>query len=391
MPIQAAANRVKQELASGQTKSEPGQSKTQSEILQMCGIPDDEVAAFAESEHWLRYFPPKATEDLQAFGLCADWRRSMITTSMNPYYDSFIRWQFNTLRANNKIHYGKKYTIYSALDKQPCADHDRAEGEGVGVQEYAGIKIQLLELPESLSHLQGKDIFLVAATLRAETMYGQTNCFVLPTAQYGVYKMKTGEYFVCSDRAAKHFAYQEMMDEFGVYEPVAHVLGQDLIGKPLKAPLCPFEVVYALPMETISMDKGTGIVTSVPSDAPDDWAALRDLQTKEAIRDKYGVKLEWCEPFKPVPIINIAEYGDLTAVTLCDKFKIKSQKDKEALGKAKKEAYLKGFYDGRMLVGICKGELVETAKVKCKKYLIDNGLAVAYAEPESPVISRTKD
>jgi len=30
-------------------------------------------------------------------------------------------------------------------------------------------------------------------------------------------------------------------------------------------------------MMTISMEKGTGIVTSVPSDAPDDYAALRDL------------------------------------------------------------------------------------------------------------------
>jgi len=30
-------------------------------------------------------------------------------------------------------------------------------------------------------------------------------------------------------------------------------------------------------MLTISMTKGTGIVTSVPSDAPDDWACLRDF------------------------------------------------------------------------------------------------------------------
>jgi leucyl-tRNA synthetase len=38
-----------------------------------------------------------------------------------------------------------------------------------------------------------------------------------------------------------------------------------------------YDVVYALPMQTNSLQKGTGIVTSVPSDAPDDWAALRDL------------------------------------------------------------------------------------------------------------------
>jgi len=34
-------------------------------------------------------------------------------------------------------------------------------------------------------------------------------------------------------------------------------------------------------MLTIKDNKGTGIVTSVPSDAPDDYAALRDLQKKE--------------------------------------------------------------------------------------------------------------
>ena len=50
-------------------------------------------------------------------------------------------------------------------------------------------------------------------------------------------------------------------------------------------------------MKTISMTKGTGIVTSVPSDSPDDWAALRDLQTKPAMREEYGVKEEWCVPF----------------------------------------------------------------------------------------------
>jgi leucyl-tRNA synthetase len=50
-------------------------------------------------------------------------------------------------------------------------------------------------------------------------------------------------------------------------------------------------------MLTISMKKGTGIVTSVPSDAPDDWAALRDFQTKENLRKKYNVKEEWCVPF----------------------------------------------------------------------------------------------
>jgi len=34
-----------------------------------------------------------------------------------------------------------------------------------------------------------------------------------------------------------------------------------------------------------------------------------------------------CVPFMPVPIINIPEFGDLTAVKLVEDLKIKSQKD----------------------------------------------------------------
>jgi leucyl-tRNA synthetase len=36
--------------------------------------------------------------------------------------------------------------IYSPLDGQPCADHDRATGEGVNPQEYTLIKLEVLEL-----------------------------------------------------------------------------------------------------------------------------------------------------------------------------------------------------------------------------------------------------
>lgn len=40
----------------------------------------------------------------------------------------------------------KRYAVFSPLDGQPCADHDRASGEGVGPQEYTLIKMRVLEL-----------------------------------------------------------------------------------------------------------------------------------------------------------------------------------------------------------------------------------------------------
>jgi leucyl-tRNA synthetase len=43
-----------------------------------------------------------------------DWRRSFITTDMNPYYDSFVRWQFWTLYRLNKVIKDKRWVV---LDK----------------------------------------------------------------------------------------------------------------------------------------------------------------------------------------------------------------------------------------------------------------------------------
>ena len=58
--------------------------------------------------HWLGHFPPLAKSDLQSLGLRVDWRRSFITTSTNPFYDSFVRWQFIALKERGKIKFGKR-------------------------------------------------------------------------------------------------------------------------------------------------------------------------------------------------------------------------------------------------------------------------------------------
>lgn len=126
MPIQASANRLKMEIEGGKTRSiqpvaapvtapkaaakpedKKGKPKgnekkvvstvvkvppTQYEILMQIGISEEEIPKFKDAKKWLEYFPPIGKSDLQSFGVNADWRRSFITTSANPFYDSFIRW-----------------------------------------------------------------------------------------------------------------------------------------------------------------------------------------------------------------------------------------------------------------------------------------------------------
>uniref|UniRef100_A0A671EI05 Leucine--tRNA ligase, cytoplasmic n=1 Tax=Rhinolophus ferrumequinum TaxID=59479 RepID=A0A671EI05_RHIFE len=367
-------------------------SKYQWGIMESLGMSDEEIVKFSEAEHWLDYFPPLAVQDLKRMGLKVDWRRSFITTDVNPYYDSFVRWQFLTLRERNRIKFGKRYTIYSPKDGQPCMDHDRQTGEGVGPQEYTLIKLKVLEpYPSKLSGLKGKNIFLVAATLRPETMFGQTNCWVRPDMKYIGFETANGDIFICTQRAARNMSYQGFTKDNGVVPVVKELMGEEILCASLSAPLTSYKVIYVLPMLTIKEDKGTGVVTSVPSDSPDDFAALRDLKKKQALRAKYGIRDDMVLPFEPVPVIEIPDFGNLSAVTLCEELKVQSQNDREKLAEAKEKLYLKGFYDGVMLVDGFKGQKVQDVKKTIQKKMIDAGDAFIYMEPEKQVMSRSSD
>jgi len=60
----------------------------------------------------------------------------------------------------------------------------------------------------------------------------------------------------------------------------------------------------------------------VPSDSPDDFAMLRDLQTKSGLREKLNVEEAWCAPFEPIPIIDTPGMGKLSAKEAVEKLKI---------------------------------------------------------------------
>merc|ERR1719508_342862 len=271
-------------------------------------------------------------------------------------------------------------------------DHDRSSGEGVGPQDYVLIKMKVEgEMKGKMAKLKGEKVFLVAATLRPETMYGQTNCWVRPDMKYVAVRMANKEVWVCTARAARNMAYQGFMAKEEVVDTVMELIGQDIMGLALSAPLAHYKTIYTLPMLTIKEDKGTGVVTSVPSDSPDDWAALRDLKNKQPFREKYGVTDEMVLPFDPVPIIDIPDWGDLAAVTAVDRFKIQSQNDKDKLAEAKEAVYLKGFYEGVMKVGAYSGKTVQDAKPLIKEELVKEGSDVTYMEPEKTVISRSND
>ena len=364
---------------------------TQVEILKELGVADEDIHKFADPEFWLDYFPPYAKSDLEKLGINIDFRRSFITTEKQKYYDKFVQWHMLKLKEHDFVAFGKRNAIFSMSEDQPCADHDRSCGEGLGPQEYTLIKLKLLDgekVPEKIKKIlaEKKDIYLVAATLRPETMYGQTNCYILPKGEYGLYEMANGEIYVTSEHAILNMAYQEKTKEPKKAEPLCKLKGEELIGAKISAPLSIYKEVYLFPMETISMSKGTGIVTSVPSDSPDDYINLLNFKNDEKLRKKWGITPEMI--FDPVHIITLEGFSGLAAKDMVEKLQIKSPKDKDKLQKAKEEVYTAGFYKGIIDIGPYKGQPVKDVKDKVKSDLIKNGEADTYFEPEGLVKNR---
>lgn len=357
--------------------------------LRMIGIPDRQIHLFKDPNHWLTYYSQAAIKDLQSLGIMVDWRRSFLTTDINSYYDSFIKWQFHHLKEKGKILFVKKQTIWSPIDGQPINDYDRLKGEGVVPQEYTLIKLGCLELPGKLDILKDKKVFLVAATLRPETIYGPTNCFVFPTGKYGCFEMKNDEVWITSEQAARNMAYQGLTKVDESWNSILDVIGEDLIGLPLKAPLSFYDKIYVLPKLNLNMSKCTGISISVPSENPEDWIAFKDLKSNAEFRKKFKIKDEFVFPFDPVPIIEVDEVGIFIGIKACEQFGVERLSDKSKIETAKQFAYLKSYSQGKLAIGEFKGNNIAEVKATIKAKLINNGEACIYYEPEQEVVSRS--
>jgi leucyl-tRNA synthetase len=405
----AAEEKAKEAAAAGQHKSKRGKAgppKPQWHIMKDMGLSDAEIPSFAESRHWLNHFPALAVADLKKLGCHIDWRRSFITTEVNPFYDSFVKWQFGKLREAGYLNFGKRYSVYSPLDGQPCADHDRASGEGVLPQEYTIVKLKV-QNPSTveafapyMNIIGARDVILPGATLRPETVVGQTNCWISPNFAYKAFAVKNAagqeEVFLMTHKAARNMLYQNFTVNGTIatsdVEPLFEIDGALLIGLPLTAPMSRFPTIYTLPMATISESKGTGVVMSVPADSPDDYINFTQLIKKPEYRAKLGIKDEWVVPFEIIPIIEVpGELGRESARIVCEKLKINGPKDADLLEEAKKIVYQAGFYQGTMIEGPYTGEKVSVAKVKMTKELMDQDLAIRYFEPTKQVMSRSGD
>jgi leucyl-tRNA synthetase len=361
-PVWAATQRIREK------------EEKQIQIMKSMGFADKEIKKFGEVKHWIDTFVPAAQEDLGRLGASIDWRRSFITTDLNSRYDKFIKWQFTKLREKGFVEKGERPVVWCEKDKMVVGDHDRSEGEGETAQEYFLMKFKF------------GDSYLVAATLRPETIFGQTNFWVNPEVNYVKAKVGKDNWIVSKE------CFDKLVLQNKDAKCLEYVPGKSLIGKYCEAPLIKRKIII-LPAKFVDSNLGTGMVVSVPSDAPYDYVALRNFQdVKAEDKKKMGFNLkqiEEIEDLEIIPIIKTNKYGDKAGVKVVEDSKVITQDDPR-LEKLTQEVYKEGYHSGVLLdnCGDYSGMKVIDAKEKIKSDLIKLGLLDVFYELTGNVVCR---
>ncbi len=364
-PIINAAKRIKDK--------EPKQIK----MMKDMGIKEAEIKKFEKPEYWVKFFQPAFKKDYQSIGMSIDWRREFYTTSLNPYYDKFIQWQFRKLKEENYCIKGKFPVVWDPKEGVAVGDHARVEGEGEVPQEFYLFKFPLDD---------GRNI--ITATLRHDTVWGITNVYVNPEADYIEIETK-GEKWIVGEPIIEKLKNQKFEVKIK-----GKVSGKSIIGKKVES--FGSKKILVLPASFLDPDYGTGMVHSVPSDSADDLIALKDLQKDKELIKKYNLNEKEVTSIKPIEIFETPGIGGNSAQYFLDKYDVKSQNERDKLEKIKKELYKLTFTTAKLGLLYKKGFSKDLEGIKIpeaqeiiKKELLEQGKIELFYELTGKVVSRS--
>ncbi len=318
------------------------------------------IDSFKDPLNIAKYFHHDIKLGMQAMGFSIDWRREF--TTIDPAYTKFIEWQFRHLLSAGLITKGAHPVGWCPSCMSPVGQHDTKGDLEPDIVEFTAIKFDM------------DGTALPVATLRPETVFGVTNIWVNPGANY-VEVEANGDRMIVSERAVQKL--KGMMPRILRLRDLA---GSELIGRHARNPITG-TLVPVLPAEFVDPNNATGVVMSVPAHAPYDLLALRDLKANPGIIRVYGLDESEIAALVPIPVVELEGFSRVPAEDAVKRLGIRDQKDPKG-EIATKELYQKEFHLARMLpgTGVYAGMPVSKAKEKIKQDLVSSKRAFPFYE-----------
>ena len=323
-------------------------------------VPEDVIRTFGAPLNIAKYFHKDLKLGMQEMGFSIDWRREF--TTIDPAYNKFIEWQFHQLSSKGYITKGAHPIGWCPSCRNPVGQHDTKGDMEPEVGEFTAIKFGL------------DGISLPTATLRPETIFGVSNIWMNPEADYVEVEVQ-GERMIVSKRASS-----KMSEQMSRVSVIRELKGSSIIGRYATNPINGNKIPI-LPADFVDPNNATGVVMSVPAHAPYDLLALRDIKKTPEILSKYGIDVKVLSGIAPIPVVKLGGASDIPAQDIVDQMKVKDQLDPKAED-ATKELYQREFHTAQMRpeTGKYAGMPVSKAKDEVKKDLISTKKAFKFFE-----------
>ncbi|MCW3978958.1 MAG: class I tRNA ligase family protein, partial [Candidatus Bathyarchaeota archaeon] len=135
-------------------------------FLNIYNIPKGDLHELETPIGMATYFAQEIKTGMQLMGFSIDWRREF--TTVDPYYNKFIEWQFAKLRQRGYITQGSHPVGWCPHCGNPVGQHDTVGDKEPEIEEFAVLKFR-----------RG-DLVFPAATLRPETVFGVNAMWINP-------------------------------------------------------------------------------------------------------------------------------------------------------------------------------------------------------------------
>ncbi len=223
-------------------------------------ISDEDIAKMRNDPLFIaNYFIKNVSDGMHKAGLGIDWRRRFV--SIDPIFGKMVTWQFGKLKELGYLEKGMHPVGWCTNDQSAVGQHDTKHDV------HPEIKTMIVvEFKDA-----GSDAYFACATYRPETIYAVTNIFVGKEIQYVIARMNNKRYYISKETA-------QILSNQASVKIEGEVSADELLKKSAVNPITK-ETVPVLPGFFVKPDVGTGIVMSVPSHAPFDYAALERLKT----------------------------------------------------------------------------------------------------------------